>query len=102
MLRFHGDILDGRGEWTGAPKVYADAVGLARDLPAAYYSWGLAPARHGKTQEALAKYDEALKYAPKWKELKKARGALAMQKIRFLREASQTAFAVRPKRTYCS
>ena len=33
--------------------------------------------KQGETQEALVKYDEALKYAPNWKELKEAREASA-------------------------
>jgi tetratricopeptide (TPR) repeat protein len=112
--RFRADILDGRGDWSGAQRAYAGAVALARDLPAAYYSWGLALLRHqdlsgaaaqfrdanrrgphwadplkawgdvlvkqGKSKEALAKYDEALKYAPNWKQLKEAREAAAKQK----------------------
>jgi tetratricopeptide (TPR) repeat protein len=107
--RFRADILDGRGDWPGAQKAYADAVALAPDLPAAYYSWGLALARHGDlsaaqiklqaanqrgdhwadplkawgdllvkqghAKDALAKYDEALKYAPNWKQLREAREA---------------------------
>jgi len=36
--------------------------------------------KQGKTKEALAKYDEALKYAPNWKQLKEAREAVAKQK----------------------
>jgi hypothetical protein len=55
--------------WTGAQKAYAEAIALAPDLPAGCYS-GL----------ALAKYDEALKYAPNWKQLKEAREATAKQK----------------------
>jgi tetratricopeptide (TPR) repeat protein len=112
--RFRADILDGRGVWAGAQKAYADAVALAPDLPGAYYSWGVALARHedldgaaaklklanqkgphwadplkiwgdvlakqDKTKEALAKYDEALKFAPNWKQLKEARDAVAKQK----------------------
>jgi hypothetical protein len=34
----------------------------------------------GRLREALAKYDEALKYAPNWKQLKDAREAEAKQK----------------------
>jgi tetratricopeptide (TPR) repeat protein len=112
--RFRADILDGRGNWLDAQKAYAEAVALAPDLPAAYYSWGVALAKHGdmegavvklglanqkgphwadplkawgdilvkqvKTREALAKYEEALKYAPNWKQLQDAREALAKQK----------------------
>ena len=109
--RFRGDILDGRGDWPGAQKAYADAVALAPDLPAGYYSWGVALAKHqdlegataklkeailkgphwadplkacgdvllkqGRPTEALAKYDEALNYAPQWKQLKEARDRAA-------------------------
>jgi tetratricopeptide (TPR) repeat protein len=86
----------------------------APDLPAAYFSWGVALAKHGdlagaeaklaaanrrgphwadplkasgnvlvkqgKTKDALAKYDEALKYAPIWKELTEAREVVAKRK----------------------
>jgi hypothetical protein len=34
-------------------------------------------AKQGKIKDALVKYDEALKYAPNWKELKEAREASA-------------------------
>jgi len=93
--RFRADILDSRGNRPGAQKAYAEAVALAPDLPAGYYSWGVALARHGdlegaaaklklanqgKTKDALAKYEEALKYAPNWKQLKEAREVLANQK----------------------
>jgi hypothetical protein len=36
--------------------------------------------KRGKTKDALAKYDEALRYAPNWKQLKDAREAVAKQK----------------------
>lgn len=39
--------------------------------------WGDALASQGKTAEALEKYDDALKRAPKWKELRQARARLA-------------------------
>jgi predicted negative regulator of RcsB-dependent stress response len=38
--------------------------------------WGDLLAKQGKAKDALAKYDEALRYAPNWKELKGAREAL--------------------------
>jgi len=40
--RFRGDILEHRGDWAAAQKAYAEAVALAPDLPAGYYSWGIA------------------------------------------------------------
>ena len=43
-------------------------------------AWGDVLVKQGKTKEALAKYDEALKYAPNWKQLKEAREAVAKQK----------------------
>ena len=42
--------------------------------------WGDVLMKQGKTTDALAKYDEALKYAPNWKQLKEARETLAKQK----------------------
>jgi tetratricopeptide (TPR) repeat protein len=64
--RFRGDILDGRGDWGGAQKAYAKAVALAPDLPAAYYSWGVALARHGDLAGAEAKFKEANRHGPHW------------------------------------
>jgi tetratricopeptide (TPR) repeat protein len=109
--RYKADVLEIRGNWVGAQEWYTKAVKLAPSLPAGYYSWGLALAKHGDlpaaleqlrlanlkgptwadplkawgdvlakdghTKEGLAKYDEALKYAPNWKELKESRAALA-------------------------
>jgi tetratricopeptide (TPR) repeat protein len=43
-------------------------------------AWGDVLAQQGKIKDALAKYDQALKYAPNWKQLKKAREAAAKQK----------------------
>ena len=37
-------------------------------------------AKQGNRKEALAKYDEALKYAPNWKQFEEAREALAKLK----------------------
>ncbi len=70
--RFHGDILVGRGDWTGAQKVYADAVALAPDLPAAYYSWGLGLLRHGELASAAKKLADANKRGPHWADPLKA------------------------------
>jgi hypothetical protein len=39
-------------------------------------AWGDVLVKQGNAKDALAKYDEALKYAPNWKELKDVREAL--------------------------
>jgi tetratricopeptide (TPR) repeat protein len=43
-------------------------------------AWGDVLVKQGNIKDALAKYDEVLKYAPNWKELKEVRDALAKQK----------------------
>ena len=72
--RFRADILDGRGDWAGAQKAYAEAVALAPDLPAAYYSWGVALAKHGDLADAEAKLKDANKRGPHWADPLKAWG----------------------------
>ncbi|MGI4943808.1 MAG: hypothetical protein ACRYHQ_25135 [Janthinobacterium lividum] len=72
--RFHADILDGRGDWSGAQKAYAAAVAIAPDLPAGYYSWGLALARHGNLDGAIAKLAAANTCGPGWADPLKAWG----------------------------
>jgi tetratricopeptide (TPR) repeat protein len=42
--------------------------------------WGDVLLKQGNAREALAKYDEALEYAPNWTQLKEAREAAAKQK----------------------
>ncbi len=72
--RFRGDILDHRGDWTGAQQAYAAAVALAPDLPAGYYSWGVALARHGDLAGAVAKLQAANQRSPHWADVLKAWG----------------------------
>jgi tetratricopeptide (TPR) repeat protein len=72
--RFRADILDGRGDWVSAQKAYADAVALAPDLPAAYYSWGIALMRHGDLDGAVAKLKNANQKGPHWADPLKAWG----------------------------
>jgi tetratricopeptide (TPR) repeat protein len=72
--RFRADILDQRGDWAGAQKAYAAAVALAPDLPAGYYSWGLALARHGDLAGAVAKLMDANRRGPHWADPLKAWG----------------------------
>ena len=73
-FRFRADILDGRGDWPGAQKAYADAVVLASDLPAAYYSWGVALAKHGDLDGAAVKFKDANQKGPHWADPLKAWG----------------------------
>jgi tetratricopeptide (TPR) repeat protein len=72
--RFRGDILNHRGNWEAAQKAYADAVALAPDLPAAYYSWGVALAQHGDLDAAAAKLKDAHQKGPRWADPLKAWG----------------------------
>ena len=43
-------------------------------------AWGDVLVKQGNIKDALAKYDEVLKYAPNWKQLKEARDAVAKQR----------------------
>jgi tetratricopeptide (TPR) repeat protein len=72
--RFRADILDGRGDWAGAQKTYADAVALAPDLPAAHFSWGVALMKHGDLDAAVAKLADANRKGPHWADPLKAWG----------------------------
>ena len=72
--RFRGDILNHRGDWAGAQKAYADAVALAPDLPAAYFSWGVALAQHGDLDAAAARLKDANQKGPHWADPLKAWG----------------------------
>ncbi len=72
--RFRGDILDHHGDWPGAQQAYAQSVALAPDLPAGYYSWGVALARHGDLAGAIAKLRAANQRGPHWADPLKAWG----------------------------
>lgn len=72
--RFRADLLDGRCDWPGAQKAYTDAVTLAPDLPAGYYSWGVALAKHGDLYGAAAKFKDANQKGPHWADPLKAWG----------------------------
>jgi len=72
--RFHGDILDGRGDWKGAQEWYHKAVALAPDLPAGYFSWGVALAKHGDLAGAEDKLRNANQRGPHWADPLKAWG----------------------------
>ena len=80
--RFRAHILDGRGDWPAARKAYGAAVALARDLPAAYYSWGLALLRHGDLPAAEEKLRSAHERGPHWADPLKAWGDVLMKQGR--------------------
>jgi tetratricopeptide (TPR) repeat protein len=74
--RYHADLLDAQGDWPAAQAAYAAAVALAPDLPAAYYSWGLALARHNDRRGAIRKLQAAIRRGPNWAEPQAALGRL--------------------------
>jgi tetratricopeptide (TPR) repeat protein len=72
--RFKGDVLDLRGDWSGAQEWYGKAVALGPSLPAGYYSWGMALARHGDLAGAASKLKDANQKGPHWADPLKAWG----------------------------
>jgi hypothetical protein len=44
-------------------------------------AWGDVLAKQRHTKEALVNYDDALKFAPNWKDLKDAREALGSRRV---------------------
>jgi tetratricopeptide (TPR) repeat protein len=93
---FRADILDGRGGWPGAQKAYADAVALAPNLPAPYYSWGVALARHGELGGAEAKFKDANLRGPHWADPLKACSPISQ---RWSSRPLQPGRRMRPSRT---
>jgi tetratricopeptide (TPR) repeat protein len=72
-LAKHGDLNGGTAKLKDAnlkSPHWADPLKVLGDVLA----------KQGKTKEALVKYNEALKYAPNWKQLKESRAVLATQK----------------------
>jgi Tetratricopeptide repeat len=72
--RFKGDVLDLRGDWSGAQEWYGKAVALGPSLPAGYYSWGVALAKHGDLAGAAEKLKVANQKGPHWADPFKAWG----------------------------
>ncbi len=68
-----------RGDVVGALTDATQSATLSPHDGDAWKLWGDVLAKRGQAKEALAKYDEALKYAPKWKQLQEARDAAAKQ-----------------------
>jgi hypothetical protein len=61
---FKGDALDLRGDWAGAQEWNAKTVKLGPSIPADYYSWGVALAKHGHLDAAAAKFQLANQTGP--------------------------------------
>jgi tetratricopeptide (TPR) repeat protein len=75
-----GNMQLAKGDINGAIEKFAGAHLHGPHFADPLKGWGDALARQGQWSSALAKYDEALEYAPNWKELKAARAAAAKQK----------------------
>jgi tetratricopeptide (TPR) repeat protein len=69
-----------RRELGGALTDATQAATLSPHDGDAWKLWGDVLAKQGHSKEALVKYDEALKYAPHWKQLQEAREVVAKQK----------------------
>jgi tetratricopeptide (TPR) repeat protein len=67
----------GQGQIEAAEADEAFAAAKAPHWADPWKAWGDVLAREGRWKDALGKYDEALKYAPAWAELKQARAAAA-------------------------
>ena len=75
-----GQTLLVRGDLAGATKQLALAHEKGPRFADPLKALGDVLVKQGRPQEALARYDEALKFSPNWAALKAARAALAMQK----------------------
>jgi tetratricopeptide (TPR) repeat protein len=73
--RFRADVLDLRGDCSGAQEWYAKAVKLAPSIPSGYYSWGLALVRHEDLESAVARFKDANQKRPHWADPLKAGAA---------------------------
>ncbi len=74
-----GEALLARGDLAGAARQLALAHAKGPHFADPLKAWGDELAKQGRWRDALAKYDEALKYAPNWPALKQARDAAAIK-----------------------
>jgi len=72
--RFKGDVLELRGDWTGAQQWYAKAIKLAPSIPTGYYSYGMALLKHGELSGAAEQFKLANQKGPHWADPLKAWG----------------------------
>jgi tetratricopeptide (TPR) repeat protein len=72
--RYRADVLDLRGDWTGAQEWYVKAIKLAPSYPDPYYAWGLALAKHNDLKGAAAQFRLSNLKGPHWADPLKAWG----------------------------
>jgi tetratricopeptide (TPR) repeat protein len=78
MVYLHRGLFElDRGDLAAARADLSTANAKAPHFADPLKAWGDLLAREGRWKDALAKYDEALKYAPAWAELHQARDAAA-------------------------
>lgn len=65
-FRFQADLLDLRGDWTGANIWYEKSIKRAVLYPASYYSWRLALARHKDLKGAEEQFQQAHAKGLRW------------------------------------
>ena len=75
-----GVALAKRRDFAGATLKLTDANRRGPHWADLLKAWGDVLVKQGQVKEVLTKYDEALKYAPNWKQLKEAREAAVKQK----------------------
>jgi hypothetical protein len=68
------------GDLTGATEQFRLANQKGPHWADPLKAWGDTLVKQGHAKEALVKYDEAVKYAPNWKQLKDARETAAKLK----------------------
>jgi TPR repeat len=66
------DVVDLRGDWTGAKEWYVKAIKLAPSYPDGYYAWGLALAKHNDLKGAEEQFRLANLNGPHWADPLKA------------------------------
>ncbi len=72
-----GEALFARGDLTGAAREFSLAHAKGPHFADPLKAWGDVLVKQGHFEQALAKYDEALKYASNWTALRAARNAAA-------------------------
>ncbi len=75
-----GEALLARGDLAGAAREFSLAHDKGPHFADPLKGWGDVLVKQGHPKDALAKYDEALEYAPSWLALKQARDAAAKQR----------------------